>query len=61
MYLYKVYTKFDDVIQGGFWVIPKIASVNLWKPIHDIINSSTLIYPFQSENCGKKEKKSEKF
>ena len=29
-------TKFDDVILSGFWVIPKITSANLWKPIHDI-------------------------
>ena len=28
---------FDDLIQRGFWVILKIAIVNLCKPIHDII------------------------
>ena len=30
-------TKFDDVMQSSFWVIPKITSANLCKPIHDII------------------------
>ena len=31
--------KFDDVIWSGFWVIPKIASANLCKPIHNINKS----------------------
>ena len=42
----------DDVIQSGFWVIPKITSANLCNPIHDIINSSTFICPFVSGKCG---------
>ena len=46
-------TKFDGVIQGGFRVIPKIITANLCKPIHDIINYSTSIFPLESEKCGK--------
>ena len=46
-------TKFDDVIKSGFGVIPKITPTNLCKPIHDIMNYSTSIYPFQSRICGK--------
>ena len=53
--------KFDDIIQSGFWVIPKITSVNLCKPIHDIINYSTSICPFVSGKCGKEGKKLQKF
>ena len=45
-------TKFDDIIQSGFSVIPKITSVSLCKPIHDIINYSTSICPFESGKCG---------
>ena len=39
MYLLVTYylTKFDGVMQIGFWVIPNITPWNLWKPIHDII------------------------
>ena len=53
-------TKFDDVIQSSFWVIPKIASANLCKPIHDI-NYCTSIFPFESGKCGKKEENLQKF
>ena len=53
-------TKFDGVIQSGFWVIPKITSANLWKPILDIINYSTSLCPFESEKCGKGGKKLQK-
>ena len=49
-------TKFDDVIYSGFRVIPKLTSATLCKPIHDIINYSTFICPFESEKCGKKAK-----
>ena len=42
-------SKFDDVIKSCFWVIPKIASANLWKRIHDIINCS--ISPFKYGKC----------
>ena len=52
--------KFDDVILRRFWVIPKITSANLWKPIHDIINYSTSICPFESGECGKEGKKLQK-
>ena len=45
-------TKFDDIIQSDFSVIPKITSASLSKPIHDIINYSTSICPFESGKCG---------
>ena len=54
-------TKFDDVIRRGFCVIPKIASANLRKPIHDITNYSTFIWPFASGKCRKEGKKSQNF
>ena len=54
-------TMFDDVIWSGFWVIPKIALVNLCKSIHDVINYSTLICPFESGKCEKEWKKIQKF
>ena len=50
-------TQFDDIIQIGFWVIPKITSANLCKPIHDIIHYSTSIFPFESIKSGKEGKK----
>ena len=50
-------TKFDGVIQSGFWVIPKITSADLYKPIHDIINYSSYICSLES---GKYEKEGEK-
>ena len=53
-------TKFDGVIQSGFWIIPNITSANLCKPIHDIINHSTSICPFESNKCGKEGKKIQK-
>ena len=54
-------TKFDDVIQSDFWVILKIKSVNLCKPIYDTINYSTSICPSKSGKCGKEGKKLQKF
>ena len=54
-------TKFDVVIWSGFWVILKIKSANLCKTIYDVINYSTSICPFESGNCGKEEKKFQKF
>ena len=54
-------TKVDGVIQNSFWVIPNIAPVNLCKPIHDIVNYSTSICPFESGKCGKEEEKLQKF
>ena len=54
-------TKFDDIIQRGFWVIPKITSVNLCGPIHDMINYSFSICPFWSGKCGKEGEKLWKF
>ena len=32
---------------SSFWVIAKIAYANLWKSIHDIINYSSSICPFE--------------
>ena len=36
-------TKFDDIIQSGFSVIPKITSTNLCKPIHGIKYSISFV------------------
>ena len=52
-------TKFDDVMQNSFGVIPKIASGNLCKSIYNI-NYSTSICPFESGRCEKEGKKSQK-
>ena len=54
-------TKFDDIILSSFRVIPKITSANLCKPIHDIINYSTSIWPFELGKCGKEGEKLQKF
>ena len=54
-------TKFHDVMQSGFWVIPKITSANLCPPTDDIINYSIFICPFESGKCGKDGKKIQKF
>ena len=53
--------KFDDVIESGFWVVPRITSAALYKPIHDIINYSIFTGPFESGKCGKEAKKLQKF
>ena len=50
-------TKFDNIIQIGFWVIPKIRSANSFKPTHDIINYYSFIFPFESEKYGKEKEK----
>ena len=62
-HLFLIYylTKFDDVMQISFWVILKITSANLCKSVHDIINYSTSICPFESGKCGKEGKKLQKF
>ena len=54
-------TKFDDIILSSFRVIPKITSANLCKSIHDIINYSTSIWPFEFGKCEKEGKKLQKF
>ena len=41
--------------------MPKIKPANLCKPIHDIINYSTYICPFESRKCGKERGKLQKF
>ena len=38
-----------------------ITPANLCKPMHDIINYSTSICPFESGKCGKEEEKIQKF
>ena len=53
-------TKFDVALQSDFWVIPKITSANLCKPIHDI-NYSIFICPLESWKCEREGKKLEKF
>ena len=53
-------TKFD-IIYSSFPVFPKITSANLCKTIHDIINYSTSICPFEYGKYGKEEKKLQKF
>ena len=45
----------------GFWVIPKITPAKLCKPLHDIINYSTSICPFESGKSGKEEDKMQNF
>ena len=51
-------TKFDDVTLSSF---SKITSVNLCKPIHDIIIYFTFIGLFESGKSGKEGKKLQKF
>ena len=53
-------TMFDVAVLSGFSVILKITSANLCKLIHDIINYSSYICPFESRKCGKMEKKLQK-
>ena len=48
--------KFDAIIESSFWVIPKITSGNLCKPIHDIINNSMSICPIESGKWKGREK-----
>ena len=50
-------TNFDDVMWSSFCVIAKIPSANLCKSVHDIINYSTSICPFEYGKCGKEGKK----
>ena len=54
-------TKIDDLMWSSFWVIPKITFAKLCKPIHDIMNFSTSICPFESGRFGKEGKKLQKF
>ena len=54
-------TKFDDVMKSSYWVIPKFNSPNLCTSIHEIINYSTSICPFESGKCGKEGKELQKF
>ena len=46
--------KFNDVIQSGFWVIPKITSGTSCKPIHGI-NKLFYFHLFESGKHGKEE------
>ena len=36
-----------------YWYMCASAAINLCKPIHDIINYTTSICPFESEKCEK--------
>ena len=54
-------TKYDDVILCGFWVVLKITSANLCKAIHELINYSSFIRPFESRKRGKEGTKLQKF
>ena len=47
-------------IKRFFYVIPKLSSANLCKPVHDIINYSTFICQFESGKCGKEGKQLQK-
>ena len=51
---------FDDIIKW-FLSYSKTTSANLCKPIHDIMNYSISICPFESGKCGKEGKKLQKF
>ena len=61
--LFTIYylTKFDGVMQSSFRVIPKITSASLCNSVHDIMNYSTSICPFELGNRGKEGKKLQKF
>ena len=52
---------FDCVLKSSFSVIPNITPANSCKPIHDIINYSISICPFESGQCRKEEQKLQKF
>ena len=43
-----------------FWVIVEVLSANLCKSVHDTINYSTSICPFESEKYGKEGKRLQK-
>ena len=43
-------TKFDGLMQSGFWVIPNISPWNSCKPFHEIIMYSFFVCPFESGN-----------
>ena len=63
MSLFIIYylTKFNNVMCSSFWVIPKITYATLCKWVHEIINYSISICPFESGKCGKEGKKLQKF
>ena len=48
------------VYMKRFLSYSKITPANLCKPIHDIINYSTSICPFESGKCGKEDEKLQK-
>ena len=51
---------FDDLIQSGFCVIPKITFVNLYKTIQDIITIPVLFEPLNLKTLERNEKKLQK-
>ena len=54
-------SQFDDIKYSSFWVVPKITSASFCKPVPDIINYFTSIYPFEFANCWKEGEKIQKF
>ena len=60
LYILVIYTLSDQVwwYKVVFELFQKLyTSANLCKPIHDVINYSTSICPFESGKCGKEGKK----
>ena len=55
--LFRLKNKFRKIPLLVIHYLKKITSANLCRPIHDIINYSTSICPFESEKCGKEGKK----
>ena len=51
---------FDDLIQSGFWVVPKTTFANFYKLIHDFIIISVSSDPLNMGTVEKKEKKLQK-
>ena len=45
---------FDDLIQGGVWLFPKITFANFWKPIHNIIIIPISCYTLNLETVKRK-------
>ena len=53
--------KLGDLIQSGFWVIPKITFANLYKTIQDIITIPVLFEPLSLKTVERNEKNLQKF
>ena len=61
--LFAIYylTKCEYVMESHFLFILKFTCRNLCKPVHDIINYSNSICPFESRKCEKEGTKLQKF